>query len=221
MPHDTTIGRSSLESESFQKNVWVFFLCAEESVFDVEDFCAKQKGQKMMAENLNTTFTRVQKCFDISINIFFFRLVFDKTASLQKKKNGEEATEKYYNLMKNSKRPAKLFSMEMDFQDPLFFFITFVVAFGLSLISFSFPKWSGVIDTPFILRKVLLHHPVLFTILKALSAAKWANFSFPSLPLASLGIIIGSKDMKTNVRFAQSQQTRINIWLRDLPYKWV
>ena len=119
----------------------------------------------------------------------------------RRKRNGE-ATEKYYSLMKNSKRPEKLFSMEMDFQDPLFFFITFVVAFGLSLISFSFPKWSGVIDTPFILRKVLLHHPVLFTILKALSAGKWANFSFPSLPLASLGIIIGSKDMKTNVRFA-------------------
>ena len=158
----------------------------------------------MIAENLfNTTFTRVQKCFDISINIFFFRLVFDKTASLQKKKKRRRSNRKVLQLDEKFKEARKTFLHGNGLSRSSFLFHNFCCcSFGLSLISFSFPKWSGVIDTPFILRKVLLHHPVLFTILKALSAGKWANFSFPSLPLASLGLIIGSKDMKTNVRFA-------------------
>ena len=47
------LGEVPWRVKAFRKMCGFFLeLCAEESVFDVEDFCAKQKGQKMMAENL-------------------------------------------------------------------------------------------------------------------------------------------------------------------------
>ena len=69
------------------------------SVFDVEDFCAKQKGQKIMSKDsfFFVVELRSQMCFDIYINMFlssFFRLVFDIFLREQKEKENEEATRK-------------------------------------------------------------------------------------------------------------------------------
>ena len=50
------------------------------SVFDVEDFCAKQKGQKIMSkDSFFFVELRSQMCFDIYINMFlssFFQTCF-------------------------------------------------------------------------------------------------------------------------------------------------